>query len=112
MSNHYHLILHINLADNRDLSDVDVVERWQQLFATPMLVGDWRVGKQQSNAQQEVVAELIAKWRKRLKDISWFMRCLNEDIARRANQEDKCKGHFWKGRFKSQAACNRLSGLG
>ncbi|RJG47523.1 transposase [Motilimonas pumila] len=103
MSNHYHLILHINLADNHDLSDVDVVERWRQLFATPILVDDWRVGKQQSTAQQEALAELIAKWRTRLKDISWLMRCLNEDIARRANQEDKCKGHFWEGRFKSQA---------
>jgi hypothetical protein len=56
-----------------------------------------------SASEQICAAQLVATWRQRLKNLSWFMRCINEPIARMANDEDHCSGRFWEGRFKSQA---------
>ena len=38
-----------------------------------------------------------------LADLSWYMRVLNERIAREANEEDEYTGRFWQGRYESKA---------
>ena len=53
--------------------------------------------------EKEALNTLIDTWRSRLYNIGWFMKLLNEGIARLANKEDDCTGHFWQSRFKSQA---------
>jgi REP element-mobilizing transposase RayT len=102
MSNHYHLVLHVDRAVARAWSAQEIVARWTMLFSRPPLVERWEQGVA-LESERRVAEEIIERWRSRLSDVSWYMRCLNEHLARRANAEDNCNGRFWQGRFKSQA---------
>ena len=103
MSNHYHAVLHINTARAKSWSDLEVVERWHQLFSGTALSSQYLKNGKLPEAEALAFQVVVDEWRLRLQDISWFMRVLNEAIAREANAEDKCTGRFWEGRFKSQA---------
>jgi len=104
MSNHYHVILHINTDRAKAWSDYEIVERWHQLFNGTVLSQKYLKNEGHLSKVEMMMFQLtIDEWRLRLQDISWFMRILNEGIAREANAEDGCTGRFWEGRFKSQA---------
>lgn len=102
MSNHYHLVIHIDGARVEQWSDREVAERWLRLFTGPLFVQGWLRGDVDVATQNKAL-EVIAVWRSRLCDLGWFMKCLNEHLARRANEEDGCTGRFWESRYKSQA---------
>jgi putative transposase len=86
MPNHYHLVLHVDSEQALSCSDAVVAARWRELFAGHPLVEQFLHGIGLSQAEQGLVLELISTWRERLMDISWYMRCLNESIARQANR--------------------------
>jgi REP element-mobilizing transposase RayT len=102
MSNHYHLVLRVDRTRAAAWSQQQIIERWGKLFRLPTLITRWQEGTAGA-AERDAAEQEIACWRARLSDISWYMRCLNEHLARRANAEDECTGRFWEGRFKSQA---------
>ncbi len=103
MSNHYHVVLHVDTQTALGWTEQEVIDRWQRLFSLPVIVQRYLAKEPLSRPERDAVTELTTEWRRRLQDISWFMRCLNEPIARQANQEDGCTGRYWEGRFKSQA---------
>ncbi len=103
MNNHYHIVVRINPAHVDKWSDGEVAHRWLQIFSGPLLMQRYLANADLSSTELKCVADLFKTWRERLADLSWFMRCINEPIARLANREDHCTGSFWEGRFKSQA---------
>jgi len=103
MSNHTHVVLYVDDAKANRLNDKAILIRWHKLFKGTLLTQKYLQGDKLDKAQQFFLNRTIADYRERLADISWFMRVLNEDVARKANKEDNCTGRFWEGRFKSQA---------
>jgi len=103
MSNHYHIVIRVNRSRAQAWSDREIVERWLSLFTGSYLASRFLNGETLGKAEQGALGSEIELWRDRLHNLSWFMRCLNEPIARMANQEDDCTGRFWEGRFRSQA---------
>lgn len=103
MSNHLHIVVHVDPTYVGSWDDEAVVERWLKLFPP---------GNDSHDAYEHkrlrILQDLpyLTELRRRLGDLSWLMRCLAEPIARRANAEDRCKGRFWEGRYKCQRLCD------
>jgi hypothetical protein len=110
MSTHSHSMLRTRPDLLKILKDEEVVRRWLKLYP-----------KKKCPAGSKLFEELVkltvsdekrvAVLRKRLGSISWFMKSLNEYIARKSNKEDECKGRFWEGRFKCQRLCDQAAQL-
>jgi hypothetical protein len=103
MSNHLHVVVQIDPAVLSTWSDDEVAERWLRLFPPADSEAATFELKRQCLLADAARLEVV---RQRLGDLSWFMRCLAEPIARRANREDGCKGRFWEGRYKCQLLCD------
>ena len=101
MSNHLHLVVRTVPDTVADWSAAEVARRWA--IAHPRTDG---AGEPVAWSDAEVVARAgdavwVSTQRLRLRSLSWFMKCIKERLARRANRADKCTGHFWEGRFQS-----------
>lgn len=106
MHNHTHLVLYVNQAQNSVLNDEEILKRWSRIAKLDPICKDYlnaTLRDQMSENESDYAVNRARIIRSRLGSISWFMRFLNQHIARRANKEDDCTGRFWEGRFKSQA---------
>ena len=104
MSNHLHLVLRNRPDIAGQWSADEIAVRWCSVFpARDDATGEPVEPGEHDLAMLTANPERLAELRKRLGNLSWFMRCLCEKIAREANDEDGSSGRFWAGRFKSVA---------
>jgi len=113
MSNHAHLVVRVDAERAQAWSQEEVLRRWTRLYVGPELVQRYvRDGESGLDAAQlDVVHGWAETYRSRLADLSWFMRVLNQSIARMANAEDQVTGQFSVGRVKSHALLDEAAVL-
>jgi len=103
MHNHYHVVIYVDKEQALQLSDIQVIEQWGKIHCiSPLMKKAHRQGLL-NKAEEIQVQATIKEWRERLYAIDSFMKDINWYIAKRSNKEDGCTGHFWDGRYKSQA---------
>ena len=103
MDNHLHVIVKQRPDVAKGWSASEVASRWRMIFGKPPKTKAEREAFDLLVDIESRDAKLVKLRRARLASVSWFMRCLCEPIARRANKEDGCTGRCWEGRFRSQA---------
>ena len=103
MNNHFHLVLHYDPKACESWSDEEVARRWVEAFPP---VEHGKVAAERKGEKQEMLLgdpDRLARLRRTLGSLSAFMKHLKQPIARRANLEDECGGHFFEHRFYSGA---------
>ena len=104
LSNHIHVVLRNRPDLAQRWSDEEIALRWWRLFPHRRN-DDGTPANPEPHELLMIVADpaKLAERRKRLANLSWFVRTLCEPMARIANREDSCSGRFWEGRFKTPA---------
>ncbi len=95
MSNHCHVVVYVDKAQADEWSQDEVLVRWNKLHKGTLITQKHTRQETLTKSERIVFDETIEVYRQRLYDISWFMRNLNEYIAREANKEDKCTGRLY-----------------
>lgn len=103
MHNHYHVIVRANGKKAKSFKTEEIIRRYTSIYPSTIKLVECLNKEDATESEQKAAKKTVKKWRKRLVSISWFMRVINESIAKQANKESDKKGHFWASRFHSEA---------
>ena len=109
MSNHMHLVVKTQPRWTKRWSNREVAERWAALHPRRGIDGEaqhWSPEQIDALAGNDARCAVL---RDRLASLSWMMKIIKERIAKRANREDGCRGHFWEQRFHSSKLADQAA---
>jgi len=86
VSNHTHIVLSVDPHAVSVWTDEQVADRWLRVFPGAMAQASSDEQKQRVRMGLLSTPDRMEEIRKRLGSLSWFMRALNEPIARMANE--------------------------
>ncbi len=103
LDNHLHVLTRLDPDSADTWSDEQVVRQWLNIHPPSTL--DFDNDKTLAAWVRQVLndKEKVDEYRRRLKNLSWFMKSLKEPLARLANKNDGTRGAFWEKRFQSIA---------
>ncbi len=103
MDNHMHVVLRTRPDVVKLWSDENVAMHWWRLYPERKKT-DGSPEDPTDLELNQILGDVavLEERRERLSNVSWFMKCLSEPIARRSNAEEEVTGHFWEGRFKAK----------
>jgi REP element-mobilizing transposase RayT len=103
LDNHLHVLTRLNPGVADAWSNEEVVRRWLKIHPPATLDVDSEKTLQAWIKQVLEDEEKVDEYRRRLENLSWFMKSLKEPLARLANKSDGVRGAFWEKRFQSIA---------
>ena len=95
MSNHLHIVVLTDPERSRSWSPAEVATRWASAHPRTAADGSPQAWSPAEIAEKAADPVWVETARKRLRSLSWFMKNIKERLARRANRDDGCTGHFW-----------------
>ena len=110
MSNHLHVVVRTRPDVVKTWSDAEVAVRWWNLF--PQRREKDGLPAEPTESELNHIrndASALKEKRRRLANVSWFMKCLSEPIAKRGNREEEVSGHFWEARYKVQPLLDEMA---
>jgi REP element-mobilizing transposase RayT len=102
LSNHFHLVLRLRPDWVKTRDDAEAAHRWFRVCPQRKQPnGSAKVPTQAEINSIVTDPDRVQVIRRRLSDISWWMRLLCQHVGQRANRESGESGRFWQDRFRA-----------